>query len=339
MLLQETVKATSESAPATATAAGPAAAAGSAAEPTASSAGGSAATAANDAASAASAVADAIEAKRSSAELTEWLIRLGIEWGGKLLAVIALLIVAWVLGAWVRRAIGRLVDRPQVDQTLGRFLVNFARWVIFVMAIVLCLGLFGFNITGVAALVGAAGLAIGLALQGSLSNLAAGIMILILRPFKVGDVVQVAGNLGKVDDIDLFNTKLDTPDNRRLIVPNSQIFTNTMENITHHPVRRCDVNVGTAYAADMATVRTALRSAGESVARRDPNRPVDVILQGLGASSVDWTVRVWVPTTEFLSCKDELVEAMKRELDEANVSITKNAPLLCKSCYATRYGS
>ncbi|MBL9140288.1 MAG: mechanosensitive ion channel, partial [Phycisphaerae bacterium] len=144
---------------------------------------------AQSAAESAAALADAVEAKRSSAEMTEWLIRLSIEWGGKIVAIIALLVVAWILGAWVRRAVGRVLERPQVDRTLGRFLGNFARWVIFVMAIVLCLGLFGFNITGVAALVGAAGLTIGLALQGSLSNLAAGIMILILRPFKVGDLV------------------------------------------------------------------------------------------------------------------------------------------------------
>jgi small conductance mechanosensitive channel len=273
------------------------------------------------AADAAATLADALQAKRSSAEMTEWLIRLGIEWGGKILAVIVLLVVAWVLGSWARRAIGRLLNRPQVDQTLGRFLGNFARWVILVMAIVLCLGLFGFNITGVAALVGAAGLTIGLALQGSLSNLAAGVMILVLRPFKVGDVIQVAGLTGKVDDIDLFNTKVDTGDNRRLIFPNGQIFGSVMENITHHPWRRCDVVVGTAYAADLTRTRAALLEAGGSLPQRDGNKPVDVLLQNLGNNAVEWTVRVWVPTPEFMVCKDQLIEAIKNQLDREQIAI------------------
>lgn len=265
--------------------------------------------------------AETVEEQEATARLTEWLWRVGIEWSGKIVAVLLLLIVAWILGAWARRAIGRVLERPQVDQTLGRFLGNLARWVIFLMAIIACLGFFGFNITSVAALVGAAGVTIGLALQGSLSNLAAGIMILILRPFKIGDVVMIAGQLGKVDDIDLFNTKIDTGDNRRLIVPNGQIFGNTMENVTHHPWRRCDVTVGTAYAADLAKTRAALRSAGERLAKRDVTRPVDVFLQNLGNNAVEWVVRVWVPTADFIVCKDQLIEAIKDQLDREGISI------------------
>lgn len=268
---------------------------------------------------------DAVEkdvpAPRSTAEMTEWLIRMGIEWGGKILAVIALLVAAWMLGTWARRSIGRLLDRPQIDKTLGRFLGNMVRWVVLVMAVVGCLGFFGFNITSVAALVGAASLTVGLAMQGSLSNLAAGIMLLILRPFKIGDVVLLSGQVGKIDDIDLFNTKLDTPDNRRLIIPNGQIFGNTIENITHHKWRRCDVNVGTAYASDLRLTRAALKAAGESIKSRDTTRPVEVVLQNLGNNAVEWTARVWVPTAEFIVCKDQLVEAIKDHLDAAEIPI------------------
>jgi small conductance mechanosensitive channel len=264
---------------------------------------------------------ETIEEKEATARLTEWLWRVGIEWSGKIVAVLILLIVAWILGAWARRAIGRVLERPQIDRTLGRFLGNLARWLIFLMAIIACLGFFGFNITSVAALVGAVGVTIGLALQGSLSNLAAGIMLLILRPFKIGDVVMIAGQLGKVDDVDLFNTKIDTGDNRRLIVPNGQIFNSTMENVTHHPWRRCDVTVGTAYGADLRRARAALRAAGESIRRRDPARPVDVLLQNLGNNAVEWVVRVWVPTPDFIVCKDELIEAIKDHLDREGISI------------------
>lgn len=259
--------------------------------------------------------------ERNALEVTEWLTVTMLEWSGKVMAVVLLMIFAWILGAWARRGIGRLMERPSIDRTLTRFLGNAARWIIFVMAIVASLGFFGFNITSVAALVGAAGLTIGLALQGSLSNLAAGIMLLVLRPFKIGDVVQLLGQIGKVDDIDLFNTKIDTGDNRRLILPNGQIFGSTIENITHHPWRRCDVNVGTAYAADLRLARATLRRAGESIAKRDQARAVDVVLQNLGTHAIEWTVRVWVPTAEFIACREQLLEAIKDNLDAAGISI------------------
>lgn len=256
-----------------------------------------------------------------SAEFSEFLARMAIEWSGKLIGVLGLLIGAWLLGFYIRRAIGKVFEKTKIDQTLGRFLGNVIRWVIFVMGVVACLGLFGFNITSVAALVGAAGLTVGLAMQGSLSNLAAGIMLMLLRPFKIGDVVNIAGQLGRVDDLDLFNTKIDTPDNRRLIVPNGQVFGQTIENITHHPWRRADVPVGVAYASDLKVVRAALRRAGESITERDPAKPVDVLLQGFGANAIDWTVRIWVPAKEFFPCRDRLVERMKEELDAAGISI------------------
>jgi small conductance mechanosensitive channel len=256
-----------------------------------------------------------------SPEVLRALTETGILWSGRLVGVMALLIGAWILGFYVRRAIGKVLEKTHIDQTLGRFLGNVLRWLIFVMGVIACLGLFGFNITSVAALVGAAGLTIGLAMQGSLSNLAAGIMLMLLRPFKIGDFVNVAGQAGRVDDLDLFNTKIDTPDNRRLIIPNGQVFGSTIENITHHTWRRADVPVGVAYHSDLKVVRAALRRAAESIDLRDPAKPVDVLLQGFGANSIDWTVRIWVPAKEFFPCRDRLVERMKQELDLAGISI------------------
>lgn len=250
-----------------------------------------------------------------------WLSQTLVDWAGRILAVLVVFGIAWLLAGWVRRAIGTLLDRPYFDKTLSRFLGNLARWLVLVMAVVGCLAMFGFNITSVATVLGAAGLAVGLALQGSLSNLAAGVMLLVLRPFKIGDVVLVAGQLGKVDDIDLFQTKIDTGDNRRLILPNSSVFSGVVENITHHPWRRCDVAVGVAYSADTSATRAALRAAGEGLAARQPDRPVDVLLDKLGSSSVDWMVRVWVPTADFVTCKDQLIERIKLELDRARIAI------------------
>lgn len=257
----------------------------------------------------------------TSVELTQYLTRLAIEWGGRVVGVLVLLVAAWLLGFYVRRAIGRLFDKTRVDKTLARFLGNMARWLIFVMGIVACLGLFGFNITSVAALVGAAGLTVGLAMQGSLSNLAAGIMLMLLRPFKIGDVVSLAGQIGKVDDLDLFNTKIDTGDNRRLIIPNGQIFGSTIENITHHPFRRVEVNVGVAYSADLYLTRTILKASGESLPTRDQSKAVEVLLVNLGNNAVEWTVRVWVPAGDFITAKDQLLVEIKTRLDAAGLSI------------------
>jgi len=254
-------------------------------------------------------------------ELQTLLTAFVIDWIGKVLGVLLVMIAAWMLAGWARRGIGRLLERPFVDRTLSRFLGNVAKWLVLVVALIGCLGVFGFNITSVATVLGAAGLAIGLALQGSLSNLAAGVMLLLLRPFKIGDMILVAGQMGKVDDIDLFQTKIDTSDNRRIILPNSSVFTGLVENWTHHAWRRCDVPVGIAYGADVGTARAALRRAAESLRMRQTDRAPDVLLDKLGASSIDWMVRVWVPATEFLVAKDALVEAVIRELKGAGISI------------------
>lgn len=160
-------------------------------------------------------------------------------------AILALviLIAVYVIALWVRRWLLRGLMVAKFDITLSKFLANISRWAIMAIGVVVCLGTLGVNTTGLAAVLGAAGLAIGLALQGNLSNLASGVLLLIFRPFKIGDAVTVAGQAGVVDGIDLFTTNLDTPDNRRIIVPNAAIFGGVITNDSRHPTRRIDVNV------------------------------------------------------------------------------------------------
>jgi small conductance mechanosensitive channel len=193
--------------------------------------------------------------------------------------------------------------------------------VIVVMAVVICLGQFGINTTSLAAVIGAAGLAIGLALQGSLTNIAAGVMLLIFRPFKVGDMIVANGQLAKVDEIELFFTRVDTPDNRRLIIPNSALFGTTVENITFHPHRRADIPVGVSYSADIDKTRKALERAVELTVGGLKDPAPMVFLKGFGASSVDWEVRVFAPAAEFGNVRQSLVRAIKIALDEAGISI------------------
>jgi len=170
-------------------------------------------------------------------------------------------------------------------------------------------------------MVGAAGLAIGLALQGSLSNLAAGVMLLMLRPFKVGDFIQIGTVLGTVYEIELFNVKLNAPDFRRIIMPNSQVFGSVIENFTHNPRRRADVAVGVAYAADTAVTRRALMEAVKSVPGLLAEPPPEVVLNDLGASSVNWRVSGWVIPTEFIVRKQAITEAVKKHLEAAKINI------------------
>lgn len=238
-----------------------------------------------------------------------------------LLGVVVLLAVTWVAAGWARRALRRALERAKFDATLGRFAANALRWTILILAMVACLEIFGIKMTSFAAIVGAAALAIGLAFQGSLSNLASGVMLLIFRPFKVGDVIGVAGQLGTVNEIDLFMTEIDTPDGRRVILPNGQIFGNTIENITHHPRRRVEVLVGVAYEADIDQTRAVLERAILSVSPRLETPASDVVLQDLGASSVNWAVRIWTRRENYGATRQAAVRAIKLALDAAGIGI------------------
>ena len=239
----------------------------------------------------------------------------------KALLVLILIFVAWTISAWLSGIVARGLRRVKFDETLTKFSAKLVRWAILGVSGILCMGHFGVETTSFAAVIGAAGLAIGLAFQGTLSNFAAGAMLLIFRPYKVGDVVNVAGNLGKVFEIELFTTAIDTFDNRRFIVPNSQIYGSVIENITHHRVRRFDVEVGTSYNADIDETRRVLERALRSVPQIVTDPEPAVVLSGLGASSVDWIVRGWATNDDYGSAKQELIRAVKIQLDAADIEI------------------
>jgi small conductance mechanosensitive channel len=249
-------------------------------------------------------------------------VELGLEYGLPALLVLLVLIVAYFVGKLLSRAVSKPVTK-KVDPTLGKFFGKLVFWAIMVGALLGVLGKFGVNIATFAAIVAAAGFAIGLAFQGTLANFAAGIMLLVFRPFKVGDVVKAAGVTAKVTEIDLFFTIFDTFDNRRIIVPNSDVSSGTIENITHHPVRRAEVKVGTAYDADLDAARAALEKAAGSIdtVQQGEGRGTQVMLMELGGSSIDWVVRAWFSGDDFWTSREQLIQAIKRELDAAGVGI------------------
>jgi small conductance mechanosensitive channel len=243
------------------------------------------------------------------------------QYGVKVIGVLVVLIIGWIVAGWAGSAMLKGLRKAKIDETLSKFASKATKSLILLFVILGCLGVFGVNVTSFAAVLAASAFALGLAFQGSLSNFSAGVMLLVFRPFKVGDVVSVAGVTAKVDEIGLFTTTMDTPDNRRLILPNSAIFGATIENITHHPTRRVDVAVGTDYSADIDQTREVLMKAAQEIPDQIPGKDPQVALTGLGGSSVDWAVRVWVDAGNFWPTKEALTRSVKLALDNADIGI------------------
>ncbi len=238
-----------------------------------------------------------------------------------LVGFLLFIIAGWFVAGIVRRAIRRNLEKTNLDVTLTRFASNVTYYIILIVALIAGLQKFGVSTASFAAVLGAAGLAIGLAFQGALSNFAAGIMLVVFRPFKVGDVIEAAGAKGKVYAIQLFTTEIDTPDNRRFILPNKDVFGSKIENITYHDTRRVDVSVGTDYPADLNETREVLVEAAESIEQRLPDKDVVVYLDSLGDSSINWAVRVWSEAADYWDVREQLTHEIKSRLDDAEIGI------------------
>ena len=247
---------------------------------------------------------------------------------GKATFILALLFFCYIAASAVGRFIGGTVTR-KVDVTLGKFLSKAIRNIIMLVVAMISLEVVAdVNIAGFAAILAAAGFAVGMALQGTLGNFAAGVMLLIFRPFKVDDYIVVTDTEGTVEEIDLFTTRLNSLDNRHVIIPNGEIFGAKLENYTRNPVRRVDVNVGAAYSADIKETRAVLERAAARIgtaygqSSEDASNPnPQVYLQKLGASSVDWQLRVWCHPSQYWDVREELTAAAKDALDRAGISI------------------
>ena len=234
---------------------------------------------------------------------------------------LVLIIVVLIIAGWARKLTIKATTKARVEITLAKFFGNLVKWAILVLGGISVLSTFGVEMTSFAAVLAALGFAIGLALSGTLGNVAAGVMLLVFRPYRVGDVISVNGVTAKVDEIELFTTTFDTPDNRRIIMPNSSIFGSTIENVTHHGTRRVDIAVGTAYEADIDKAREVMMAAAKAIEGRDTSQDPVIYLSELGGSSIDWAVRVWAPTAEYWAIKERMVRDIKYALDEAGIGI------------------
>ncbi|MDY0022009.1 mechanosensitive ion channel family protein [Arenimonas caeni] len=238
---------------------------------------------------------------------------------------VALAVVVGLVGWWavklLTRGLDRVMQRAGMDQILRDFLRNFARVLGLVVVLVAVLDAVGVPTTSLLAVLGAAGLAIGLALKDSLSNIASGVMLIVLRPFRAGDAVEIAGKEGVVERVRIFQTVLRAYQNHDIILPNSQITTQPIVNFTSRPQRRIDLAVGIGYGEEIRKAREVLlgiaRGHDKVLATPEP----EVLVAGLGESSVDLVLRAWVGTPDFVATRSDLTEAVHRSFSEQGISI------------------
>lgn len=237
--------------------------------------------------------------------------------GALLVLIIGLRIAGW-LSNMVRRQTTR---RPGVDETLASFFGSLVRWFATAAVFIASLQVFGVQATSFVAILGALTLAIGLSLQGALGNIASGVMIMLFRPYKMGDFVEIDGETGTVKDINLFQTILATIDNVKIIIPNTQAIDGAIKNYSGYATRRCDITFGIDYDDDMDKAIGIIRSMAEADERvlKDPEPFVKVV--NLGDSSVDIQARLWCEAANLWDLKFHLTKAVKEEFDRQGISI------------------
>ena len=242
-------------------------------------------------------------------------------WGIK----IVLALVIYVIGKWIAKRITafvrKLMNLRAADATLVNFLCNVVYAILLVAVILASLDTLGLPVTSLLAVVGAAGLAVGLALKDSLGNFASGVMLVMFRPFVKGDVVEVAGVVGKVDEVRIFSTIMTTPDNKQIIIPNGQVAADTITNYTAHDQRRVDLVFGVGYDDDLKVAREVLTRICADHPKVLDDPATNIFVMNLGDSSVDFAVRPWARTEDYWTVWGDLLEQGKAELEAAGCNI------------------
>lgn len=244
------------------------------------------------------------------------------EGGVNLLLAIGILIVGYMVAGAVKRSIIRMTDKnPRFDRTLSNFFASMARYGILLVVFIAVLNRFGVETTSLVAAIGAAAFAVGLALQGTLSNVASGVMLVFFRPYSLGDFVEVAGVSGSVKDINLFTTELATPDNKTIIVPNGQAWGGVITNYTVKPTRRVDITFSISYDDDISKAMDVIRAHYEADERvhKDPEFFVGVVAHG--ASSIDIVARAWANTTDYWPVYFDAMKGIKEAFDKNDIEI------------------
>ncbi len=249
------------------------------------------------------------------------LIHDGVELGINILLALLIFFVGKWVGKRILAVINRMLERSRLDQTVVNFLNNLLYGLMIVTVLLAALNKLGINTNSFVAVLGAAAVAIGMSLKDQLSNLAAGVMIVVFRPFGRGDYVEVGGQTGTVIDITLVNTRIRTPANHEIIIPNGDIMTNSSTNYTSLPTRRVDVLVGIGYHSDIQKAREAMLSVASHHDKILKHPAPNVRVTALSESSVDLTLYVWTENNDWFDVQCDLLEKVKYAFDEAGVDI------------------
>nr|WP_246624597.1 mechanosensitive ion channel domain-containing protein [Oceanobacter mangrovi] len=244
-----------------------------------------------------------------------------LPWGTQIIIAILVFIIGRFIAKLLLKGVNGALTKAKVDPILTNFVSTVLNALLLVLVIVISLSQLGLETASLITLLGAAGLAVGLALKDSLSHFAAGVMLILFRPFKVGDYVEVDGVAGSVDRITIFSTRLKTPDNRVVTVPNSNVFGNTMVNFSEESTRRLDLIIGISYGSDLLKAKQILKDILEAEPRvlKDPNYTVGV--SELADSSVNFVVRPWVNAADYWATKWDLIERIKLTFDAQGIEI------------------
>lgn len=253
-------------------------------------------------------------------ELLQTFYTMCINYGPQVvLAIVTLVVGLWIINKFTRTLNTNLTSK--VDATLGQFVASILSIILKMVLLISVASMIGIETTSFIAVLGAAGLAVGLALQGSLANFAGGVVILLFKPFKVGDVIEAQGYIGSVSSIQIFNTILKTGDNRVVIIPNGALSSSSMVNINQETTRRVDLSFGIGYGDNIDQAKTVLKSIAQNDDRvlKDP-APM-IVVSELADSSVNFTVRLWVNTADYWGVFFAMQETVKKEFDAQGISI------------------
>ena len=254
-------------------------------------------------------------------EIIDMVINVATSYGLDVLGAVAILIIGWMAAGWAKSTVAKGLGRIKgVDDMLTSFFSSMVKYVILAFTIVAVLNRFGVETTSLVALLGAAGLAIGLALQGTLSNVAAGVMLLLFRPFKVGDFIEGAGLSGTIKATGLFTTELATGDNIHIITPNSQLWGASIRNFSHHPKRRVDLTVGIGYGDDIDKAMDIIKAIAGADERIHKDPEPFVAVANLGDNAVELVIRVWADNSDYWAVKFAMTKAIKQTFDKEGVS-------------------
>jgi small conductance mechanosensitive channel len=245
----------------------------------------------------------------------------GLEFGAKILIALVIFYAGRLVARMLTKALRTVMQKQEVDKILETFVCNLVYWLIMLFVIIAAINHVGVETTSLIAVMGAAGLAVGLALQGSLSNFAAGVLIVIFRPYRVGDYVEAAGVAGTIMQVQILTTMLKTPDNKEIIVPNSQIMGSIITNYSANETRRVDMTFGVSYSDDLDKVRGTIQELVDADERILKEPACLIAVSELADSSVNFAVRPWTRTGDYWAVKFDLTEAIKKRFDQEGISI------------------